>query len=234
MSKVRGQAGSGLGDEKAVDQFGENAQIGALGERQYQEILQKAGYLDIYDTWFSVKVPDKSGRKKTRTDVDVVISSGNKILLIDVKRWAATETTSSGKRRPIVYWSIPFTELPMKNFKPIKAEGRVYNKSQYQVGGADSKATDQDLWRLSKSMVMARDRFSKLLPGYDIMAIVVFVPTTKNGSGPASVRFLKWPGGIKSYSSGGSLSFLRKWLGPSAKTGEKAAALLSRMTYTRN
>lgn len=216
MATKKGAAGSGVGD--ASKEFGANAAIGSLGERQYAGILDRAGLTGDggYDVWYSVKVPNKDG-SRGKTDVDLVLSSGSRVVLIDVKRWASTKwkTSSNGKRvkAPVMYWSIPFLNLPMKGLSPLKN------------GNGE--------WRLSRSMEMATDRFAPLFGNARILSIVVFVPTTKDGRGPANVFFLRWPGGIKSYAAQDSLRVIQKFLGTPKKTKSRISSSLSRMVYKK-
>lgn len=216
MATKKGAAGSGVGD--ASKEFGANAAIGSLGERQYASILDRAGLTGDggYDVWYSVKVPNKDG-SRGKTDVDLVLSSGSRVVLIDVKRWASTKwkTSSNGKRvkAPVMYWSIPFLNLPMKGLSPLKN------------GNGE--------WRLSRSMEMATDRFAPLFGNARILSIVVFVPTTKDGRGPANVSFLRWPGGIKSYAVQDSLRVIQKFLGTPKKTKSRISSSLSRMVYKK-
>ena len=178
-----GSAGSGLGSASARNKFGANAQVGAQGERQFGEMLKRNGFDGKYTVWYSLALPSdptNRGAKDYGTDVDVAISNGDKIILVDVKRWSAKYT----------YWSI--FGKPFQNLTPKMEKGK---------------------WALSKNMEMALDRFRKNLPGISVEAIVVFVPTTKNGGSP-SVGFLRWPGGIRSYAAGDGLSKIGRFLGP--------------------
>ena len=95
MATRKGKAGSGVGD--ASREFGANAAVGSLGERQFADILDRAGLTGDggYDAWYSVKVPNKDG-SKGKTDVDLVLSSGNRVVLIDV--------TASGVSRDQWKW----------------------------------------------------------------------------------------------------------------------------------
>lgn len=214
MATKKGSAGSGAG--AASREFGANAVVGSLGERQYAGILERAGLTGEggYDVWYSVKVPNKDG-SRGKTDVDLVLASGSRVVLIDVKRWASTnwKTSSSGRKvkSPVTYWSIPFLNLPMKGLSPLRN------------GNGE--------WRLSRSMEMAADRFSPLFGNARVLSIVVFVPTTKDGRGPANVSFLRWPGGIKSYSAQDSLCVIRKFLGTPKSTKARISSALSRMVY---
>lgn len=214
MATKKGSAGSGVG--AASREFGANAAVGSLGERQYAGILERAGLTGEggYDVWYSVKVPNKDG-SRGKTDVDLVLASGSRVVLIDVKRWASTnwKTSSNGRRvkSPVTYWSIPFLNLPMKGLSPLRN------------GNGE--------WRLSRSMEMATDRFSPLFGNARVLSIVVFVPTTKDGRGPANVSFLRWPGSIKSYSAQDSLRVIRKFLGTPKSTKARISSALSRMVY---
>lgn len=209
MATKKGSAGSGIA--QATDVFGQRAEVGAVGEQNFADTLERLGLLRQYDSWFSVKVPKRGGNGRENADADIVLSTGRRILLIDVKMWSAQERTASGSYKRKTYWTIPFLGLPMVNFSPLRH-------------GSNGE------WRLSRSMEMARSRFSDELPGYQVESIVVFVPVGKSKHVPG-VTFLRWPGGIKSYASGDAVRFIRSYLGRGGqKTGKEASALLSRMT----
>lgn len=207
LATRKGTAGSGIA--QAEDAFGENAYVGAIGEQNFANTLERLGLLNRYDSWFSVKVPKRDGHGQEKADVDIVLASGKHILLIDVKMWSAQERKPDGTYRRKHYWTIPFTDLPMVNLSPLKSHGA---------------------WKLSRSMNMARSRFSQALPGYHVEAIVVFVPVGKQRHVPG-VSFLRWPGRIFSYASGDAVRAIHQKLGRGGvKTGKEAAALLSRLT----
>lgn len=195
-----GRAGSGLGQGSATSQFGHHAKIGADGERHFQKALIGSKVNQDYNIWWSLSIPqDPSGGRRYRGDVDVAIANGNKLVLVDVKKWAA------GK----VYWSLfGISSLSFKGFERIG-------------GGSDGG--------LSKNMSLAVDRYSKNLPGIQVSAMVVFVPTTKRGTVPTLLG-LRWPGGIKSYLYNDGARAIRKRLGePVHEVDPSVAALLGRM-----
>lgn len=110
---------------------------------------------------------------------------------------------SAGK----MYWS--FMGFPFKGMSPMLKDGK---------------------WRLSQNMVTAVERYQRNLPGINIEAMVVFVPTTRNGAMPTSVGLLFWPGKIRSYLAGDSIHKLPKILGIPSPVNPMIRSLLARMT----
>lgn len=155
QSRSYGKAGKSLGSSAANAKFGaKNAAIGAVGEKYFQGVLERAGLDDMYDIWYSLKIPnDPSNPNATRysSDVDVALTSGNRLILIDVKMWSATAP----------YWSL--FGLPFKGLTPMIKKGK---------------------WELGKNMAMAVSRYQKNLPDTRVEAIVVFVPTKPGGAAP--------------------------------------------------
>jgi len=195
-----GSAGKSLGDAATKRQFGKNADIGAAGERAYMQTLRKAGLTDIYDVHASLRIPQAKGGGGTRysSDVDFAVANGNRLILVDVKRWA------SGFH----YWS--FMGFPFKNLVPMMKGGK---------------------WRMSANMAGALARYRDNLPGVHVEGLVVFVATNNRGAMPASVGFLRWPGGIPSALSGDSIHRIRRVLGKKAEPVDpKIKSLLGRMT----
>lgn len=165
--------------------YGQRGRVGALGEDYFDKALRRAG-LDKYMRFRSLRIPDQPGKTSMRGDIDSVLANGNKLVLIDVKRWKGR-----------VLWTVPI----LKELRP--------------VNGLKPILDDRMRWQLSRNMTTALDRMRYALPDADVSAMVVFVPT-HNGdldSGPKSVRFFFWPGGIQSYTSGEAIYELTKRLG---------------------
>lgn len=76
----------------------------------------------------------------------------------------------------VVYWSLG--SIPMCNLSPLLRDGRMKH---------------------SANMAAAVSRYRQAFPHAKVSAMVVFIPSAK-GEMPISVRWLKWPGGIRSYS----------------------------------
>lgn len=105
------------------------------------------------------------------------------------------------------YWS--FFGLPMKGFAPLEQNGA---------------------WKpLSKNMQMAVNRFRESLPGVQISAMVVFVPTNKSGRVPPSVGLLIWPGWIRSFLPNSAVRYIRRKLKEGSPTSSKIDAALSKL-----
>lgn len=155
MARSYGDAGKSLGSNAANAKFGrKNTEIGMVGEKYFRDALERAGFDDLYDVWYSLKIPNdpsNPGATEYSSDVDVALTSGNRLILVDVKRWSATAP----------YWSI--FGLPFKGLTPLIKDGK---------------------WELGKNMAMAVSRYQKNLPGVRVDAIVVFVPTKPGGSAP--------------------------------------------------
>jgi len=87
------------------------------------------------------------------------------------------------------YWSI--SGLPFKGLTPLVMSGK---------------------WGLSANMAAAVRKYREALPGVDVTAMVVFVPSGR-GELPVSVRWLRWPGGIRSFTSANFAPEVRRRLG---------------------
>lgn len=96
------------------------------------------------------------------------------------------------KWKQATYWSLPDGRFPMKDLRPHHKDGE---------------------WRLSRNMEAAVERYSAAVPHVRVTALVAFVPTTKDDlTSVPNVRFLRWPGGIRSFSAGESFSEIRSRL----------------------
>lgn len=66
----------------------------------------------------------------------------------------------------------------------------------------------------SRNMAMAQSRVAQDLPGAHVTSMVIYTPT-KRGL-PTSVRWLRWPGGIRSYLPGDGLHAVPRRVGDTA------------------
>lgn len=112
----RNNAGSSFDDGGIAKKYGEkSAAAGRFGEQQFAAILNQYGISRDYEIWYSLKLPSdprNPGGTKYASDVDVAIASGNRLLLIDVKRWAGGYH----------YWT--FFGLPFKGITPMMKNGQ--------------------------------------------------------------------------------------------------------------
>lgn len=133
-------------------------------------------------------------------DVDIAVASGNRVVFVDAKKWSAKN----------FYWSI----------------------FGYPMSGMSPRRDRSGKWKpLSKNMSMAKDKYARKLPGAEIHCIVVFVPTGGRGASlPPSVRFLKFPGGIRSYLLQDGLRKINRILGEPTTTNPKISSELSSRT----
>jgi hypothetical protein len=129
MARSYGDAGKSLGSNEANSKFGrENASIGLRGEKYFRDVLERAGVDRDYDIWYSLKIPsDPHNRNATKysSDVDVALTSGNKLLLIDVKMWSASSA----------YWSL--FGLPFKGLSPMIDKKKGWRLSSNMAAAVD-------------------------------------------------------------------------------------------------
>lgn len=108
----RGKVGGTFSHENNQNRFGKNNSfLGASGERYLHKVFEAEGIADDYDVWSSLRMPHKPGQKRYNTDIDFAVSSGDKLILIDAKKWSA--------KAP--YWS--FLGMPFKGFAPLEQNG---------------------------------------------------------------------------------------------------------------
>lgn len=204
---IHGNVSAALGSSN-LDK--KNVKAGKLGEEFFAKAVSQDPFFDDVDVFASMRIPRKGNQKDYNTDVDFVIASGNKVILVDVKSWSAMSKDSDPKRgviKPAVYWS---------------AFGTIFNRFAVKE-------------KASANMKMALDRYSEYLKGVaQVEAMVMFAPT-KGRRGkeylPASVSFLKWPGGIKSYLLRDGLNKSKKRIpgGPAdKKVSQKLSSLMAR------
>lgn len=129
MGRSYGDAGNSLGSNEAIRKFGrENAATGQHGEKYFRDALNRAGLDDEYDIWYSLKIPnDPNSRNATKyeSDVDVALTSGNKLILVDVKKWSAKSS----------YWSL--FGLPFKGFAPLIDKKKGWRLSSNMAAAVD-------------------------------------------------------------------------------------------------
>lgn len=133
-----------------------NVALGATGEKVFAKALVKTDLHNRVDNFWSVRMPRKNEfvpDDHFKTDVDCIISVGNKILLLDMKYYASGDVTyrncNDGKLRAFD------------------------NQTGEAIG---------DGYSLSKNMLMAFDRFKNLFPNKSVEAYVVFIPTDKGAA----------------------------------------------------
>lgn len=180
--------GSGHDGSSTVHHFGKNAAVGDVGEDYFGKGLVNAG-LTRFEAFHTLGIPARSNQAKLRGDVDWVVANGREVVLIDVKRW-------SGR----YLWSVPGVNLPLDGVRPYRMR---------------KQKNGPKVWApLSQNMAAALDRYRSALPHANVTAMVVFVPTVNGDrdSGPRDVRFLRWPGGINSYTAGEGFTELKRRL----------------------
>ena len=113
---TRNNAGASFDNGDIAKKYGKkSAAAGQFGEQQFAEMLNKYGISRDYDVWYSLKLPSdpkNPNGTKYNSDVDAAVASGNRLLLIDVKRWAGGYH----------YWT--FFGLPFKGITPMMKNGQ--------------------------------------------------------------------------------------------------------------
>jgi hypothetical protein len=129
MARSYGDAGKSLGSSEANSKFGrENAATGLRGEKYFRDALNRAGLDDEYDIWYSLRIPnDPNNRNATKydSDVDVALTSGNKLILVDVKMWSAQSA----------YWTL--FGLPFKGIAPMIDKKKGWRLSSNMAAAVD-------------------------------------------------------------------------------------------------
>lgn len=169
--RMRGKPGGGL--SHASFSGTRQAKVGAEGEQLFAKTLAKKSLLGRMDSYWSVSMPSEDSLTPDRrfdTDIDCILVQRNRITLIDVKMYAGGDGT---------YRHIDPEHIALFD-----------NATGSQVGQTH---------KLSRNMEMATDRMKKLLPGYKIRSLVVFVPTDR-GMANIPTGSIKWPGGIPAMS----------------------------------
>lgn len=160
---------------------------------------------------------DGSGRsfsQKITSDVDFVFANGSNVVFVDVKGYAANR----------FYWTAWFAG----DYR-IREGMFGFKKAKSKNGSGGSEETVQSL---SRSMDMAVNQYSELLPEASITALLLFVPVGKVRSGdlmhaadprklPSSVSLLRAPGGVKSYKQEQGFSVINRLLGSEEATVPK-------------
>ncbi|WP_166999132.1 nuclease-related domain-containing protein [Paramicrobacterium fandaimingii] len=111
MGIAKVSAGQSAGSD-LVKTFGIDGRIGEGGERYFDDMLRRRGFANRFEVFHALQMPTTArGQKQLDTDIDFAIASGNNIVLIDVKRWAAD----------YVYWSL--WGRPVKGMNPMHKDG---------------------------------------------------------------------------------------------------------------
>lgn len=130
MARSFGEAGGSLRSAQATSKFGHrNAAIGQRGEQYFRTALERAGLDDDYDIWYSLRIPSdptRRGAAQYTSDVDVALTSGNRLILVDVKMWSAAAP----------YWSL--FGLPFKGITPM-----IDPKKGWRLSGNMALAVDR-------------------------------------------------------------------------------------------
>lgn len=104
-----GETGKSLSMGEASSKFGaENTKAGLVGEQALDRMFRNSPEIAVYSFWRSLRIPNKPGQKAYHgPDVDFIVANGNRLILVDCKKWSAGE----------FYWTLG--GKVMKGFKPM-------------------------------------------------------------------------------------------------------------------
>jgi hypothetical protein len=116
ITALTGIPAQSLTDPAVRERFGVLADIGAAGERTFAARLARE--MPDYSVWHSCHIPDDPQQRHNgyAADVDLIVASGSRMVLVDVKRWAGGHyRTAAG---------VPFVGLA-----PLVRQGRPWRLS---------------------------------------------------------------------------------------------------------
>jgi len=160
---MTGAPGAGLHGAKGMSQT--NIDLGVKGEENFAKALSLTGQIDRFKTVWSVPVPAQNSfvPGPYGTDIDCVLFTDSAIFLVDLKNY---------KSGDVRYFS---------HGNELFCEDGVTHK---QVG---------EVKEMTRNMEMATNAVRNYFPHYNIVPVVVFMPTDK---GEGVVDNVTWPGGI--------------------------------------
>lgn len=207
----KGKVGTSLQQEGAQSKFGSSAQTGVVGEKYFWKMITQSQLTYHYGIWASLGIPQvkKKGyngtqykTKKYGSDVDFAVANGDTIVLVDAKMYKGNK----------FYWSLGQNIMEGFGFKKDKQGNKVI--------ASRNMAMAIDFYKIKLNAIRSQlaKQGVKTNP-VKIVAITVFVPTTAKTL-PTSVRFLTWPGGIKSYLPEAGVKKIRSILGEPQMKGK--------------
>jgi len=216
--------------------FGANGRVGAEGERTYgrklhnfaRNVANTYDTPELYSIHHSLNIPrSHTDRNAFLGDVDFAVASGDRLVLVDVKIW---------KRG--LYWSLAMPPRGVIQALESPAPGKVSRWTRDRllgktVGFRGFGSHQPGKWFLSQNMAIAVERYRERLEhhGVSVSAMTVFLPSATGGL--HSVRFLLWPGRIRSYLVAPSFSEIEKRLGRPQPPTYPLRELLTQMARHR-
>lgn len=155
---------------------------GQAGELNFAKALDRAGLLERFASYWSVKMPDIriGASEKYQGDIDCVVVTGRSIILFDMKNFTQGD----------VVWRVVQNELRL-----------IDRPTGYDIGPPR---------QMSRNMSLATERlgdqFARLGVRHQIISRVVFMPTDM---GLGQLDGVKWPGGIRAETLVDTLSSLK-------------------------
>lgn len=186
--RLIGQPGSGLDSAGGVFSE-ENLKAGQAGEAALAKALNNYPSANapiqgltilnnVYSAW-SLYLPseDSLARNDLETDIDCVLIDDKRIYLIDAKKYSAKNSITYEPHGGSLVAVLPNGKID--SFNAIKNP--------------------------SRNMEMAQERFAKIFKDFEIISMIVFLPTP---NGEPGVKNVTWPGDIPAVTLSEALQFL--------------------------
>lgn len=186
--RYHGDPGTSMGNKSFLEKFGkDNTKAGKLGEViLFHKLREPSGWMKSDMPLFCSLIPDK----KYKSDIDLAVAMGNKVLLIDAKMYK-----SGG-----FYWNIRTSVF--RNF-------RRYATNRYDK---KKRKTIKQPVEMSQSMAMAKDKVKRMLGNnYEVEACVVLVSNPASSKGMPTTFMMRYPGNIKVFNEHGAEKFFKKF-----------------------
>lgn len=191
---THGVPGYGIGN---VDKFGKRAEAGAAGERVLGGMLVESGILNIpgVHSFWSLHTPDDH----VDIDIDCAIMYGNRLWLLDAKRYTpssgdsylvrdirGSEYSYDDRRGYEYHPSLRMITLHDDDVESIHRNGGSWNKGSYDaaIAYADAIMEKGKGYEQTKSGYISVEAITKVLyGGVEIHSYVVLTPTVKGTPG---------------------------------------------------
>lgn len=196
----RGEPGRGL-DASAFSTT--HVQLGQEGEVNFAKALQKAGLLERFGTVWSSSLPSLEhasiADEHYTGDIDVIVFTGSKIFLYDLKNYASGDVTY-------------YTDAAQQRVYAVDNPTGKYLRGHY---------------KMSKNMETALERYEKHNFFMNVRAEVVLMPT--NYGEPTVDHNARWTGGVPVTTLSAVIRHLstQSDFGPESKTYRAYAAAAS-------
>jgi hypothetical protein len=191
---THGVPGYGIGN---VDKFGKRAEAGAAGERVLGGMLVESGILNIpgVHSFWSLHTPDDH----VNIDIDCAIMYGNRLWLLDAKRYTpetnesylirdirGSEYSHDDQRGYEYHPSLKMVTLHDDDIKSIHQSDGEWTKDSYDAAIANVNAImekGKEYEQTKSGYISVKAMTKALYRGVDIHSYVVLTPTAKGTPG---------------------------------------------------